>query len=440
MKLFKKYRWILLLVIFSLLLRISLYLNVMNKAPYFDYLIFKEWTYKGYSVGLDRVYSVHSNFGMLDIDQPPGTIYILRGSYEAFLLTARALTRIMHLAVGSTLWINDNLLIFFFRLPSIIADLVLGFCIYIMVKSKANEKIALFSSAFFLLGPPIIYNSTIWGQIDSINNLFFYLSLMFLIKKRAFFSVLCFAISLFIKLSFLPLLPLYLLLALSGIYFRRISFIISVAVTSIIILVLCFPFSSDIFWLLKIMEKSAYGMNQDISVNAFNFWWLIFNPALHVSPPPVTSIFLGLSLSYWAYLISASLYLPIVLYLVKLIKIKKLSTEAIFLLTAMVIFISFLFLPKMHERYLYPVFPLLMTWIGFKNKYWLMTALLSFIHFLNLYIVWNPSLILFREIERTILSQNTKWILSLATIILFYFYYMKIFTSPKLSSKSSSDP
>lgn len=428
MEILKKFRWILLIILVALIFRIILYLNIMNKAPFFDYLIFKEWAYKSYSYGLDRVYSVHSNFGILDVDQPPGTIYILRSSYEVFLLTARILTRIMDLDVGSTLWINDNLLIFFFRFPSMIADLILGFCIYIMVKTKASEKIALIASALFLLGPPIIYNSTIWGQIDSINNLFFYLSLMFLVKKRAFFSALFFALSLFVKLSFLPLIPLYLILGLSGIFFKRTSFIISIVITSIIILILCLPFSTDPFWIFSVIEKSAYGMNQDISVNAYNFWWLIFNPALKVSPPPITSTFLGLSLNYWAYLIFTMFYLPIILVSAKLIKIKKLSTEKLFLLTAMIAFVSFLFLPKMHERYLYPALPLLITWVGFKNKYWIITAILSFIHFLNLYIVWNPSLILFRDIEEAILSQNTKWILSLMTIVIFVFYYLKIFT------------
>ncbi len=403
----------------------------MHEAPFFDLLAYKEWTWKSYSVGLNQVYSTHSNLAIMDVDQPPGTIYILRASYETFLLTARVLTRIMHLDVGSTVWINENLLTFFFRFPSIIADLILGFCIYIMVKTKTSEKIALITSTLFLLGPPIIYNSTIWGQMDSINNLLFYLSLIFLVKKRAFFSVLFLAMSLFVKLSFLPVLPLYLMLGLSGVFFKRTSFIISIAITSVIIVILCLPFSTDPFWIINVIGKAAHGVNQDISVNAYNFWWLIFNPALRESTPPITSTFLGWALNYWAYLIFALLYLPIIFVSAKLIKMKKISIETTFLLTSIVAFASFLFLPKMHERYLYPIFPLLITWIGFKNKYWFMAIILSVIHFLNLYIVWNPSMFLFRNIEEKILDPNTKWILSLMTILIFAFYYMKIFTYSK---------
>ena len=434
MEIFKKYRWILLLILISLILRLAIYLNIMNKVPYFDYLIFKEWAYKSYSVGLNHVYFVHSPFNINDVDQPPGTIYILRGTYEVFLLTARALTRIMHLEVGSTLWINDNLLVFFFRLPSMIADLILGFCIYLMVKTKASEKIALLSSSFFLLGPPIIYNSTVWGQIDSINNLFFYLSLMFMFKKKAFLSVFCFALSLFIKLSFLPVIPIYLLLAIRGGFFKLKSFILSSLITSVIILILCLPFSSNPFWIFEIIQKSAYGMNQNITANAFNLWWLIFYSLPTSVPVSINSMFGGLSLGAWAYLIFAVFYLPLFFSLMKIIK-KGRNIESVFFITALALFVSFLFLPKMHERYLYPVLPLLITWVGFKNKWWIMTFLLSFVHFLNLYIVWNPSLILFREIEEAVLSKNTKWILSLITVIIFGFYYLKIFTNYKFFKK-----
>lgn len=439
MKIFKKYRRILLLIGISLIIRILIYLLIMDKGFFFDHYIFKEWAYKSYSVGLNLVYSTHSPGGISDVNQPPGTIYILRGSYEVFLLTARVLTHLLHLPVGSTYWLNDKLLPFFFRFLSIIADLILGFLIYFMVRSKTKEKIAFTAASLFLLGLPIIYNSTVWGQMDSLNNLFFYLSLMFLMKKQALISILCFAASLFIKLSLLPLLPLYLLFALFGGFFKRISLVVSILITCVIIFIICLPFSNDPLWLISVVEKSASGINQDISVNAFNFWWLIFNPALHISPPAITSIFFGFSLNSWAYLIFVMFCLPIIYYSVRLIKIKELTTDTVFFLTTIAAFASFLFLPKMHERYLYPVFPLLITWIGLKNKYWMITALLSIIHFLNLYIVWNPKLFLFGNIEDIILSQNGKWLLSLITIFIFGFFYLKIFTNLKMLFKSTKE-
>ncbi len=426
MECIKKHRWILALVACSFIIRILIYLNIMNTTPFADYFAYKEWVYKSYSVGLNNVYHVHSQYNMIDVNQPPGTIYVLRGSYEVFLLTARVLTHFLHLQVGATAWINDNLLIFFFRLPSIIADLLLGFLIYGMVKSKTNERLALASSALYLFGPPVIYNSTVWGQIDSVNNVFFYLSLLFLAKKQAFPSVFCFALSLFIKLSLLSWLPLYILIALFGGFFKKTAFLKAMVTTGIIIWMLCIPFSTNPFWIIDMGKKVTVGISQDISSNAFNFWWLMFNPAPFTSPPPATTAYYGLPLHTWATLLFGLCYLPVLWYSVKVIKMKKLTVETVFFLAGLTAFASFLFLPKMHERYLYPVLPLFITWTGMKNKYWITTALLSVVHFLNLYVTWNPSLFLFGRFEEIIMSQNGKWLLSFVTIVIFGFYYGKI--------------
>ena len=434
MNLFKKYRWILLLIILSAILRGFIYFQVMNITPFADYFDYKQWIYRNYSLGFHNLYVINPTTRAANINQPPGTIYILRGSFEVFLQTARVLTHFMHLTPGATLWVNDSLLIFFVRLPSILADLILGFAIYVMVKTKTSEKLALAAAAIYLLSPPLIYNSTVWGQMDSINNLFFYLSLMFLIKKRALPSVLFFALSLFTKLSLLPLIPLYLLLALFGGFFKRKAFAISVAVTGLIILLLNLPFSTNPFWLLEFVIKASPGESQVITVNAFNFWWLIFNPILRVSPPDIFTVVLGLTLNMWGNLIFAGFYLSVVLCFWKLIKKRKLTTDKVFLFFAIVAFITFLFLPKMHERYLYPVFPLLVTWVGFKNKYWIATILLSLIHFINLYVVWNP-IFLFRSFETVIRSQAGDRFLSLATLLIFGFFYIKMFSIPKFSFK-----
>jgi len=434
MKLFNKYRWILLLIVFSSVLRLLIYFQVMNTTPFADYFAYKQWVYKSYSYGFHNLYLTDPDPKQKDLDEPPGTIYILRGSYEIFLQTAKTLTHFMHLKPGSTLWINDNLLIFFLRLPSILADLILGFFVYFFVKTKTNEKIGLISSAFYLLSPPIIYNSTVWGQIDSINNLFFYLALIFLIKRRAFLSVLFYAFSLFVKFSLLPLAPLYLLLAFFGGFFKRSSFVISVVVVGLIILFLTLPFSSDPFWFINFAINNTSGMNNSITVNAFNFWWLILNPIIGMSSADANVIFLGLKLSTWGNMLFAIFYIPVILYSFKLIKKSKLSADKVFLLFIIVAFTTFLFLPRMHERYLYPVLPLLITWTALGKKYWVTTAILNIIHFINLYVVWNP-IFIFGFFENVIRNQTVDWLLSLMTISIFIPLYLKLFSIPKLTFK-----
>lgn len=401
----------------------------MNKIPYSDYFEYREWIFKNYSVGFSKLYTIPPRPETTDVDQPPGTIYILRGSYELFHQTSRLLSHFLHLNAGATLWINDNLLIFFFRLPSIIADLFLGFFIYILVKSKANEKFGLIAGGLYLLNPAIIYNSTIWGQMDSINNLFFYLSLVFLLRKSTFLSLLFFACSLYIKISLVTILPLYLAIGLFGGFFQWKRFIFSIIIILILIGIANAPFFSNPLSFIEFITHASSGQSQTISVNAFNFWWLIFNPILHITyPPNITTVYYGLSLNSWGYLLFSLFYIPLFFVLWKSRKNKNSIEIKVFFLCAMAAFITFLFLPKMHERYLYPVFPLLITWIVLVKRYWISTIVLSFLHFLNLYTIWNPDLFLFRYFDGAVRSTDEIRIYCILTLLIFGFFYVKLFS------------
>ena len=438
MNLFSKHRWFLLLLFVSLILRLFVYTQIMNHGQHPDYYLYKEWIYKSYSYGINNVYSVHSPDGILDVDQPPGSIYILRGSYELFLLTTKTLTHFFHLQPGSTVWINDSLLIFFFRLPSIIADLLLGTCIYIFLKSKVKKSIALLCSAFYLLNPPILYNSTVWGQMDSINNLFFYVSLMLLIWKKQFWSLLFFALSLFTKISLLPLAPIYFLLMLFDEKFNLKSFLKNVLGVTIIFMMLCIPFWSSPLWIITTFQKIATGIDQKLTVNAYNFWWYILYYTKLTIPVMGTEKLFTIQMNTWAYILFSSICAPLVLYTTKLYRNKKLTDDSILFISFLTLFAAFLFLPKMHERYLYPIFPLFITWIGLKNKYWFFYIILSFFHFLNIYIVWNPDLFLFQRFQNEITNQRTIGIASFGTLLIFFLFYLKIFhfTFTKASRKN----
>lgn len=436
----QKSYYILPLLLISFIVRIWIFAGVKNKVQYFDYYIFREWAKKSYSVGFRNVYSVHSGGNIIDVNQMPGTVYIVRISYEAYLVTAKVLTHIIHLPVGSTAWINDTLLIFFLRMPSVIADLLLGYCIYVLVKlKKINEMIALASSSLFLFCPPVIYNSAVWGQMDSINTLFFILTLFFFIRKQTFLSVLSYALSLYIKPTFAPFLPLYLLISLNGGFISQRNFFRSVIATSFLIVIFSLPFSLNPLWIFSVLGKTYHGIHQEISVNAYNFWWLIFNPKSHISPPSAYSTFLGIPLQLWAYAIFIIFNIPIYVNTLRRMKQNKLNHIAIISIACITMFAGFLYLPKMHERYLYPILPLLIIWVGLKNKFWIMPVVLSLIHFLNLYIVWNPDLFLFGSREKILIGRPSTWVYSFIMILIYIWYYYEIFIVEKGSRLSKRD-
>ena len=67
-------------------------------------------------------------------------------------------------------FIESNINVWMVKLPFIFADIGLAFLIYKIV-NKFRPSVAKLAALFFLFNPIVIYNSTIWGQTDSLINL-----------------------------------------------------------------------------------------------------------------------------------------------------------------------------------------------------------------------------------------------------------------------------
>jgi hypothetical protein len=108
-----------------------------------------------------------------------------------------------------------------------------------------------------------------------------------------------------------------------------------------------------------------------------------------------------------------------------MIKEKKMSIERTFVFFSLLALVSFLFLPKMHERYLYPFFPLMSVALGFSKKWVGIFISISAIHFLNLFISWDPGYVAFIPY---FLFENdwTRWGLALALIGIFIVFYREV--------------
>ena len=108
----------------------------------------------------------------------------------------------------SELYLHSILL----KLPFILADIGISYLLYLIIK---NKKIALTLVSLFLFTPALIYNSAVWGQTDSLLNLFFLTCLYFYLQKKynlsIFFLITCFLfkMSLFI---FIPIMFFYFIL------------------------------------------------------------------------------------------------------------------------------------------------------------------------------------------------------------------------------------
>lgn len=341
-------------------------------------------------------------------DYTPGYLYVL--SLLGFL--------------KNLLRIPEGYFYILLKLPAIISDLIIGAIIYKEVR-KYSKKIAIFSLCAILFNPVIIFNSSVWGQIDSILTVFMLLAVIALKKNKLISSSIFFGLALLVKPQTLALLPLFAFFLINR--FRLSGLFKLLAPGIFIIFILTFPFFPN-QTLINFAQHILNTANEYsyTSINAYNFWgvvgfWIPDNTSWN-----------NLSYQMWGYLLMANYWIVIAYLYLR----KKLSIYAFAALATL----AFFFLPtRAHERYLYPaiVFLILLTAI-YKSKLLLtLTGILSFLHFLNLYYVYvyyneiylKLPKILYNPIFYNFLADNSKslslisaFIFILISIILFKYY------------------
>ncbi len=214
-------------------------------------------------------------------------------------------------------------------------------------------------------------------------------------------------------------------------------------------MLLIIPLSSNpIEWSLNFMENNGLGEMQNITVFAFNFWWMIIHPTMTLGSPttlfsfseirllnsPLDSTnYFGISLFKWAIAIFSAFLIPLLICIHKL-KQKVFTMHHLLLFFALTAMLGFLFLPRMHDRYLYPAFPLLAAYIGLQNKYLISFLVLSVLHFLNHYFAWHPfatPLIPYSFI----INPTVQWSISLLTVLTIITLYVAVLKQYRLLHK-----
>lgn len=419
-----------LLLIAGLIVRIMIALWSFNFRENTDVLRYRDWATIAYLHGFEKTYeSTYLTFGTLANNQPPGSVYILYSAYEVNLVAAKILLRVLHETPGNLHWMNSSLINFFLRLPSILCDILIAVLIYIFVKKRTGEKPALLSSSFFFLNPIVIYNSSFWGQMDSINNLLFLISLLLLLKNRISLALTTFFLSLYVKVSLIFVLPFFILFAFLLLKKNSIKLIKSLLSASGVILIATLPVSKEPWlWIFNFLSKNAVGEIQNITVFAFNFWWFVFKPIILIGKPTDLFSFSEIRLVNSPFSGQVLFGVPlgilgIMLFLLSIApffyiirdKIKFLQKDELFLLCSLTFLLGFLFLPQMHERYMYPVFPILALYYGLTKKFLLSFWLLSIFHLFNLYFVWHPFQISFLSYS-LLINQEFQWAISFAIV------------------------
>lgn len=293
-------------------------------------------------------------------------------------------------------WLNNNLpafpssfiwfweskgMDFLVKFPSIIADLGIAILIYNFFE---RTKKALFVSSVWLFNPLVWYNSSVWGQTDSVVNFLGLAGVLYLLKKDLARFAGFFTLSLLFKGSLAVFAPLLFAVVIWQKYtIKRWAHSVIVAVLTAVIVSIWFHPKLDLFlWLLTLYnERILPGEIGYLTANAFNFWWLIDSGKTLDS-----TVYFGLPARIWGFVITTGGVAGMIFWLKR-----NLSDKNLLFSLAAISLIAFLFMTRIHERYLYPFFPYATILLGYSANLIGVYAIISLGHLFNLYhLFWIP--------------------------------------------------
>jgi dolichyl-phosphate-mannose-protein mannosyltransferase len=307
------------------------------------------------------------------------------------------------------------------KLPGIIADLVIGYFIYKFLKER-NDKRAVFIASVWLFNPIVWYNSAVWGQTDSIVNLLGFLSTIFLIRKDLVKSLVFLTLSVLFKGSLALFIPVIIIYAFFQKYsFKRWFISILSSLAAAVFASIWFHPKWDLFiWLFNLYKNRIFpGEIGYLTANSFNFWWLVNSGKVLDS-----TLYLGISARMWGIVVILISFTVLALYLWK-----KQSEKRLLISLVVISLVSFLFMTRIHERYLYPFFIPATVLLGSVSGLIIPYVIFSFTHLLNLYhLFWAPGI---PVLEKFYLNPAVPNIISLVNLAVFFWLLLSFYKLQK---------
>ncbi len=293
-------------------------------------------------------------------DYTPGYLYIL---YSIGLLK-------------NLLSLSDPTFYFFLKLPAIISEIAISAIAFIELKRHLSIKLSLLGTYLILFNLSLIFNSAIWGQIDSVLTLTMLLSIYFLKQTKLILSSIFLSIAILIKPQALILLPVFGLYFLTKPSLKNLFKLSLPALITTLLLSLPFFGPSSLISLIALIQKTSNEYAYT-SLFAYNIWGVIgfwINDNQMFGP-----------LDYKTYSILMSLF-----YFCLLAWFKFKKKLGLYSLTTLAC-LAFYFLPtRVHERYLYPALIFLVLAVIETKNYsiWIIQTVFSLIYLSSLYYVY----------------------------------------------------
>lgn len=278
--------------------------------------------------------------------------------------------------IGKLGWV-DPLAI---KIPVIVADMATGYLIWKVV-SKSSLRFANFAFILYVLNPVAILDGSIWGQIDGILTLAMYGSTYLLVeKKNLYLSYVVAAIALLIKPQAIAIVPVLIIVSLVTAGLTKT--LKAILLGAMVILAGFYPFYpiNPLMGAWKLIQQMGVSYPYT-SLFAFNVWsyagmWKLDSTTwmgmsyFTIGTIMMTVAFVGMILRYRKHF-------------------REQSTT--YLLFALSCYIFFLFPTRVHERYLFPMFAYLITYVAISGQKVLaiLVGLTTAAYTLNLYLPYS---------------------------------------------------
>jgi Gpi18-like mannosyltransferase len=290
------------------------------------------------------------------------------------------------------------------KLPAIAVDLASAYLLYRILEGQ-RDGVRLGAAALYLLHPVVLLVGPVWGQVDSMLAFFLLLTVYYLARERTLMAGVVFTVGFLVKPQAVAALPVFVfwglrdevrqvLPTLSGVtdglsraialgkgLAARVGPIFAAAAAAAFVLV--FPFFPSNPWGIfdQLIDATNVENYRVTSFYAYNFWSVGFLGLTEwFTPDDLT--FLGLAYRSWGMVLFAAASVSII-WTFRDAK----GPGLLALATALSVLAFYLFMTRMHERYLFPSILLLLTaGAGLRARsVWAVFGVLSAVQFFNVY-------------------------------------------------------
>lgn len=240
-----------------------------------------------------------------------------------------------------------SIVLIILKLPAIITDILTGYLLYRFSQKYLSPSMSLFMVWLYVFNPVAIFNSALWGQIDSFLTLFIMIGLLFIDAGRLPWAAALFVLAILTKPQGVFVLPV---LFWELFQRKKVKDFLWSALAGLItfgLVILPFSMVRGPFWIVRQFTKTAKQFPL-ASVNAYNIFAL-FGANLKYD----SGNFLLLNYYTWGFIFILGL-LGLGTYFYWSNRKRKVPQNGLPLLTALLLLVGiFVLATRMHERYLF---------------------------------------------------------------------------------------